>query len=302
MSDLSLSVVIALHKDMGVLEPCLKHLLCQTVHRNVFEIIVVDGSSDLQTELLLSERFPDVRRIRAEHSETVPFLRGRGIAVARGEIIAILDPYCQPEPCWAENLFKAFAHYPEPVIGGAVTLTEARRNVGGWATFLSEYTAFIPPLRAGLTEGELTGNNLAYRSSVLGDRDTLVKEGFWKTFHNHKLKREGVHLRVEPSIVVALNKPIGVGDFFISRFYHGRAFGGMRTRGGWERLLRALTILAVPPLTLVRLAQTIWPKRAVRRPFLAALPLMILFQYSWAAGEWCGYVFGRGRSHERLFY
>ncbi len=298
----TVSVVLASHNTAAVIGECLSGLLAQADAETV-EIIVADSSSDGTADLLRG-KFSEVRLLHFSEPLTIPQLRGAAIAEAQGEIIAILDPYCIVEGQWLARLRQAHEERPEAVIGGAVELIGAGdRSLVRWATFFSEYVAFLPPLAAGVSN-ELTGNNLAYKRTVLGELEPLRREGFWKTFFNKRLQANGHQLWTDPSLVVRLRKPIPFLEFFRSRYHHGRCYSAMRAAEApeIERWLRTLTVPLLPALALFRQARCLWPKGRYRRKFLMAAPLLFLFDVSWAWGELWGYLRGPGRSTSQLLF
>ncbi len=298
----NVSVVLASNNTAAVISDCLTALTAQANGASV-EIIVADSSSDHTAELVKSG-FPVVRLLHFSEPLNVPLLRGAGIAEARGEIIAIIDPYCIVDDQWLARLQALHANQPDAVIGGSVELAEAgEQSIVTWATFLSEYEAFVPPVVAGPAV-ELTGNNLAYKRQALGDREALANSGFWKSFINKNLRANGHQLWTDPSIAVRLRKPIPFLEFLGSRYHHGRCFAAMRSAETTrlERWLRALTVPMLPALGLFRQTRRFWPKGRYRREFLLAAPLLFLFHVSWAWGELWGYLRGPGRSSSQLFY
>jgi hypothetical protein len=62
----------------------------------------------------------------------------------------------------------------------------------------------------------------------------------------------------------------------------------------------ALVSLALPPLLMVRISRQVLGKRRHVGKLIASLPLLAVFTTSWAAGEIAGYLFGAGRSLERV--
>ncbi len=302
MNDANVSIVLASNNTAAVISDCLTALTAQVNGASV-EIIVADSSSDHTAELVKSG-FPGVRLLHFSEPLAVPLLRGAGIAEARGDIVAILDPYCIVGDNWLARLAKVHSERTEAVIGGTVELADAAdQSIVSWATFLSEYDAFVPPVAAGPVS-ELTGNNLAYKRAVLGELEGLADAGFWKTFFNKGLRAKGYVLWTDPSLVVMVRKPIPFLEFFRSRYHHGRCFAAMRSAETTriERWLRALTVPLLPALGLFRQTRRFWPKGRYRREFLLAAPLLCLFHVSWAWGELWGYLRGPGRSSSQLFY
>ena len=302
MNDPNVTVVLASHNTAAVIGECLSAIKGQANGESV-EIIVADSSSDHTAELVKSG-FPGVRLLHFSEPLTVPQLRGAGIAEARGEIIAIIDPYCIVDDHWLARLRKAHAERPELVIGGVVELEGAGgQGLVRWATFLSEYDAFVPPVAAGPT-AELTGNNLAYKRAAFGDLEGLARTGFWKTFFNRDLRHNGHQLWTDPLLVVRLRKPIPFLEFLGSRYHHGRCFGALRVANAprLQSRLRAVTTPLLPALGLSRQIRRFWPKGRYRAKFAMVVPLLFLFHVSWAWGELWGYLRGPGRSSGQLFY
>lgn len=100
-----LSVVIVNWNSRDDLAQCLDSMRAQT--HDDLEIIVVDnGSKDGSVELV-RERYPELRLL--DEGENLGFAEGcnRGIAVATGEWVAMLNNDTVAEPRWAEALVAA---------------------------------------------------------------------------------------------------------------------------------------------------------------------------------------------------
>ena len=135
------------------------------------------------------------------------------------------------------------------------------------------------------------------------DEERFRREGFWKTFVNWELE-SSEPLWLAPSVLVRLRKPIAFWSFLRTRYDHGRCFAGMRVADeGWpQRFLRAGSAPLVPPLLWLRWLVVYWPKGRYRLQFIATTPGQWLLLIVWAWGELCGYLYGRGRSCDRLYY
>jgi hypothetical protein len=306
-----LSVIIAACGAGAAVERCLSTLSAAS-HRHEVEVIVADSSADGTAELV-RHRFPHVRLLHFHNRLGVPHLRGRALAEARGEVIAFLDPYCLADAAWLETVTSVHRERPEPAIGGAVALDESvRPTLVNWATYLAEYAAFVPPLSEGAVE-ELAGGNIAYKRQALSEVISEPQDGFWKVFVNHQMQARGHRLWATPCLDVKLCKPVAFGEFARSRFHHGRCFAAMRVAstgaasreagaGVAARALRASTVAALPALMLWRRGKALWSKRHLRLKFLAVIPLLMVFDVSWAWGELWGYLAGVGGSCRQLYY
>lgn len=294
-----LSVVIASHNAGPVLGDALRALTAQTADD---EVIVADSSTDGTADIV--RQFDRVRLFHFDDPLTIPELRGRAIAQARGEVIAILDPFSIVTSGWRNAMLEAHARCSHPVIGGAVALSGDRTaSHAAWALYINEYGMFMPPVNAGPTD-LVPGSNVSYKRCVLFDGDTPRFTVFWKTFVNWDIQATGTPLWLEPTAIVELAKPIPLWHFLLSRFDHGRCFAGMRaaTWSRGQRLTRAVLAPVLPPLLLWRWSRVYWAKRRHRRRLIQTLPLQLALFGMWAAGEACGYLLGTGRSCRRLFY
>jgi hypothetical protein len=304
MSDrVALSVIIASHDAEAVIDACLHALALQRASVNL-EVIVADSSKDLTPERVRN-RFGWVRLLHTDEPLAVPALRGRGIAAARGEIIAIIDPFSIVTGDWAAAVLHAHARRPHPVVGGAVDLYAAESaSYADWALYLNEYGLFMSPV----IEGEtwiLPGSNLSYKRAALFDEDDQPRYPvFWKTYVNWELEGTSSALWLDPAIRVELNKPIPFGDYVSTRYLHGRCFGGMRVAGApvRTRLLRAASTVVVPFVLLWRWTAGFWPKRRRRLRYVLSVPAQIALFSVWAWGEAWGYLRGPKSCCDQLYY
>lgn len=303
MSRPSLSVVIGVHNAQSVIAECLSALELQ-VERLDAEIIVSDSSSD-RTPDIVREQFPGVRLLHSDRPLSLPQMRGRGIAAARGEVIAIIDAYSIVAHDWMRETVKAHRSHPHAVIGGAVDLHQAcRSSLVAWSIYLNEYGMFMPPVPYGET-WILPGSNIAYKRAALYDgQDKPRFDEFWKTFANWDLESGGQPLLLVPGMRVNLRKPIPFADFLRTRLDHGRCFGGMRvaSSGTVERMARAASCVLVPIVLQYRWSRAYLRKRRQVGVFVLTLPLQLLLFAAWAAGECIGYLRGPGAACARLTY
>jgi len=297
----ALSIVIAGNRAGDVLLRCLKRLIEQPGIEQA-EIIVALGA-DASTGSQIRYQFPTVNLMQYDARLSLAYLRGKAIAEAKGEIIAILDVYSMVTGNWLEEVLKVHRQRPNWVIGGPVGVAQMdSKGWRDWTTYINEYAMFLPPMPGGEME-ILPGSNLSYKREALFKDDKPRFPIFWKTFVNWDVEG-GSRLWLHPDMIVELDKPIPFGDYFRTRFDHGRCFAGLRgekaTRN--ERLMRAATTPLLPGLLLWR-----WGKRYLARghhasKFILTLPLQFVLFGNWAFGEFVGYLFGAAESCERLYY
>lgn len=113
------SVVIPVRNDGDRLQKCLSALYFQRYPYSQFEVIVVDNNSteDLYSLCL---QFPNVRYCQ-ELKPGNNAARNKGIAEAKGEIIAITDADCIPEQDWLTEGVRSLMQNPHTgIVGGAI--------------------------------------------------------------------------------------------------------------------------------------------------------------------------------------
>ena len=296
------SVIIACNNAEAVIVECLSRLLQQAEHTNL-EIIVADGSNDT-TARLVETRFPTVRLLRFKHPTTLPVLRGSAIALATGQIVALLDPYSMVNPDWLQQVSRAHTEHEHAAIGGAVDLYRADdQGMLVWAQYFNEYGMFMSPVEEGVIE-ILPGSNISYKRELLFDGDKPRFKEFWKTFVHAGLEQTGKVLWQAPGIRVELWKPVGFGSFLMTRFSHGRCYAAMRCADATRatRFLRLLTTPFVPFVLQYRWTRRIWPKSRNRGKFVLSLPIQFILFTCWSVGEFAGYLTGAGSSCRKLYY
>ncbi len=109
------SVLIPVLNEAPYIKLCLDAIQHQQIERERFEIIVIDnGSTDGTLDAVRA--YPDV--ILLHEPKPDPYLaRNRGIAVARGEIIAFTDGDCRASASWLEAFKRTFDDGADIAIG-----------------------------------------------------------------------------------------------------------------------------------------------------------------------------------------
>ena len=229
----------------------------------------------------------------------LPRLKEAAIRAARADVVAILDSTASAEPEWIGEILAAFDDPEVAAVGGSVSLADAESRTSR-ALFLFEYGAFNPPLESGPTEGDLPGNNVAYRRSLLleGCAEILDEEGFNKPFCHQRLREMGGRLVLRPPMAVHHRAPSDFGAVARSRFHYGRCFGATRRRRATPgmRLLYVLGSPLVPILLVARHLRRCRRHPANRRLLAGATAPLVGICLSWGFGEWLGTWFGAAAS------
>jgi glycosyltransferase involved in cell wall biosynthesis len=113
LSDLFVSVIVPVFNDRDRLKICLEALENQTYPQHLYEVIVVDNASDDGEEVkALVARFSQ-SRATYEGCPGSYKARNKGVAIAKGEVLAFTDSDCIPAKDWIEKGVKNLQKYPQ---------------------------------------------------------------------------------------------------------------------------------------------------------------------------------------------
>lgn len=120
-----LSIIIATYNRSEYLVDALNSLARQSIHKDKFEVVVVDNNSTDKTENVISDfkkKFPDINLCYViEKKQGLSNARNRGIMEASGEIIAFMDDDARADKDYCLNLCNNSSLYKEfDAFGGKV--------------------------------------------------------------------------------------------------------------------------------------------------------------------------------------
>ncbi len=120
----TVSVIVSTLDRADWLDRALTALAYQR-HR-AFEVIVVAGPCRDGTDAVLARHGGRIRTLRCDEAN-LSAARNKGLAAARGDMVAFLDDDAAPEPDWLDRLCAA---YNDPQVGGAGGLIRDRTGLG----------------------------------------------------------------------------------------------------------------------------------------------------------------------------
>ncbi len=292
-----LSVVISNTQPWPEVRPCLDslHSQAQTIGA---EIILADSSGQGLPDVPDSS-YPEVTWLKAPGASVFQ-LRALAIAHARGEIIAVTEDHCVPQPGWCEQILKAHKDYPEAAaIGGAVE-NGATASLVDWAGFFINNARFMLPIQCGECEHISLQANISYKRRALPDR--FPDYGIVEHLFNRALREKGEKLVADDQIVVKHVQSLGLLDSCTINFHSGRSVTGFRLRHmhSGERLLQLPRCFIVPLVRLWVTLRLVLRKRRFVGQLLASIPIMACILSFVAAGEFVGFIAGPGNSPQRL--
>jgi hypothetical protein len=267
-----------------------------------YEVIIPDRRLDNITDLI-GAHYPEARIVRCGAGSSLPEMRTLAFEKACGEFIVVTEDHCVPPKNWLVSILEAFETAPERTVavGGAV-----ENGVGDtaldWATFLFEYSAFVPPVPSGPTLA-LPGMNVAYRRSCIAELDrSILQRGFWETTLHPLLSQKGFILYLSNQIRILHKKKFSFRLFAQQRFLYSRYYSGLRSSQARPATRWAMCgmSLALPALLVARALRNVMGKNQFVRQFAWALPYMIIFALIGACGELVGNVCGPGNALARI--
>ena len=117
----SVSVIVPVYNAQSTLPALLAGLRSQLPHaRGETELLIVDNGSTDASRLLI-EQSGLVNLIALEEAQRGPAAaRNRGLAVARGEIVALLDADCAPSRGWLRAIVEPFSDPNVMLVAGGL--------------------------------------------------------------------------------------------------------------------------------------------------------------------------------------
>lgn len=170
------SVIIPVFNNAATLGSVLEGLARQSYPPERYEVLVVDNrSSDGSAELA---RAHGVRLLAETARQSAYAARNRGIAAARGDVLAFLDGDCVPEPAWLGAGVAALEREGAGLAGGRIEIRAA-----GDRALLAHYErlSYVRQAETIAAHGTSAGGNLFLRRAVIDAagpfREDLVSGG-----------------------------------------------------------------------------------------------------------------------------
>jgi glycosyltransferase involved in cell wall biosynthesis len=235
------TVLVCTHNRADVLPAALESLEHQTLPASEFEVLVIDNASTDATKRVVEEQLARTKiDLRYVHEPKLGLCvaRNRGVAEAKGELIAFLDDDARAEPGWLAALVTVHEETKAPVVGGIIRPDWQVQPPGWFFPALMKYLIVLdlgPQRRPVEKIPFFYGTNMAFHRSIfekLGtfrtdlDRVGTILAGGGDTEMCLRVHRAGMPLMYEPGAVVHHQIPASrlQPEFFRTRFYYsGRA-------------------------------------------------------------------------------
>jgi hypothetical protein len=280
----ALSIVVASNGAPGSVAGCLDALAGQLDGTAATEVIVCEPEASPAT---VRGRFPFARFLE-QPGAIVPVLWREGIESASGLAVALTISPMRPAADWVQRLRRELED--ADAVAGAIEPGEGLR-LGDWAEYFCRYSRDMLPFEP-RDSVDLPADNAAYRRDLLERTRPLYRDGFWEPLVHRQARANGARLRQTPTLVVRQGRSAGTRAFVAQRVAHGRGHAHWRGRtfSPGRNVVGVVASPLVPPLVTYRLLRDVFAKRRLRARAVLALPLILLFNIAWAAGEAGGHL------------
>ena len=251
------SIVIPTYRRPGALDRCLASLAAQRYPGGTFEVIVVDDDDgkDGIADLVARHRL-DATVLAAPHAGPAA-ARNRGVAAARGEVLAFIDDDCTADEQWLASLVGRLSEFPDAAVGGRVANgVPGNPYVRASQTLLTFLYRYYHEERRGRLPF-FTTNNLGVRASVFarvgGFDETFPFAASEDREWSDRCRHRGHPLVYAPGALVYHAPHLTLAGFARQHFRYGEGawrFRGVRARerrpGGVEAVRFYTGILGAP--------------------------------------------------------
>jgi len=290
-----LSVIIVAYNARQTIVQCLQALEPQLITPDFkSEVVLIDSSNDGTADLVQTQ-FPWVRLLRFSERLLVGNARNRGVALARGNILAFTDADCVAAPNWLVELVAAHRTHETPAIGGVIAHTESG-GVIAWANYFCEYSQWLPqPKTQAMVD--IPGACYSVKRWAFERFGPFLEDTYSSdTAFNWRLERAGYKTLFVPRIRVSHISLYNLKTLLLKKIRHGSYFARVRTserKLTWlQRLGFEAAMPVLPFLLFYRRALLVFQHPPYIGPFFISAPLVWLALLAWSIGEAQGYWAG----------
>ena len=272
MEKLLASVIIIARNEEDSIGACIDSLLKQTLPRESYEIIVVDGESVDRTREIAEEMGA---RVVIERKHTFGHARNVGVSSAKGEYVCFISADCVADSRWLESLLSEFE---EKEVCGVVGRQLPMKSRGIFSKvrelgFLAKAKQQRRVMRLGQ---DFSTVNCAYRRFVVeavgGFNEELVACEDQEIAHRI-LKALGCQIVYQPNAVVFHEVENGLRAIARKELRQGLGLGYCDSLYGAWRAKRLLSNLFIAYLLMISLSLLLWALLRVE----AAITLVYAF-------------------------
>lgn len=121
------SIIIPVYNDYKSLDNTLNAISLLSTSKSLYEVVVIDNGSDKDIKTI-TRKYSFVKIIYEMENKSSPYsARNRGIEVAKGDIIVLLDSTCQPIKEWLNEAMEFFKRSNVHIAGGEVKFNYGKK-------------------------------------------------------------------------------------------------------------------------------------------------------------------------------
>jgi len=290
---LSFTIVVIEVAGGEVLERCLKRLQQFDL---ACVVVLREKNSQLQTQF--NTVLFDVL------DKPVPLRRKRGVALATGDLVILIEDTTIPDATLLEGLTIAFEEDACLAASGPIAIDQNLPE-RYQALACTEYGRYHSTMLFGKDQQQcifvdrLPGNFICYRRNVLNLLLEEHEEGLIEGIVNHQLLSRGANMVMVPKLAATYCGKDTWGARFNTRFHHGWIYAGGVTEGKGigVRIIQSLKSLLLPLVLSLRTIRSMSGMREINRPVYVALWICVL-ELFWSMGEFVGSLFGKPETME----
>lgn len=207
------SIIIPVWNGLPYLPACLEALQAQG--DSDFEVIAVDNASSDGSADFIAQQYPQVRLLRNPVNRGFAGGCNKGLQVAEGELLILLNQDTQVQPGWLEALRERLADPRVGIVGCKILHPDGWiQHAGGWIEWplgIAHHLGQGEPDDTGQwdvarTVEYTTGAAMAFRRDVV-ERIGLLDEGFWPAYFEDtdfcfRAREAGYEVWYEPRAVL----------------------------------------------------------------------------------------------------
>ena len=293
----ALSVVLVTPDGYPDIETTTRHILAQTIARDLELLIVAPDASRIHVSEAVQAELHSVRIVEVWPLKSLAAAKAAAVSHATAPVIAFAEDHSFPDPGWGAALLEAHS------LGYAGVAPQMKNaNPGSslsWAAMFLHFGGAVDPDGPSEPDYPTASHNMSYRRDVLTEVGApLGRLMLAELFLHEELRRRGHRMRLHPTAATRHANMSRLRFALAHAWVGGRLYGGLRqTFGGWSlarRIVYAGGSPLIPPLRLSRVIRVMRRSVDGQAALRHALPAMVLMLAVHAAGEAAGYLFGVG--------
>ena len=117
MSKIIISVIVPFYNEEEKIKKCAESLMNQNFNKENYEIIFIDNNSNDKSKDIV-KTFPEITYL-FEPEQGRYAARNKGLAIAKGNIIAFTDSDCAVDTHWLESIYAEFSKKGTQIVLGS---------------------------------------------------------------------------------------------------------------------------------------------------------------------------------------